>query len=188
MFDKQLADDTVRHLSDNSRKALRIGKEILVPHKFKEDGDVVTSDNFNPRTDLSKLNQKHWQLLSIFQKNGWNLDEACKESGLTLDSVKKIYKKIQYFQFEEKRQEALASLLNPAFVKAKHVDNVFTNTLQDGQLKSLDQLAKIEGMHKSTSINLHAHVFQRPPMTPEQENALRKAFDEMPLPGATHAA
>lgn len=188
MFDNDLADDVVKDFSDKARKSKRIGTEIFIPHKFKGDGEVVTQENFNPKTDLSKLNQKHWLLLSIFQKNGWNLEAACKESGLELADVKKIHKKIQYFEFEEKRQEALAALLNPTFIKSKHVDNVFTNTLEEGQLKSLDQLAKIEGMHKTTSVNLHAHVFQRPPMTPEQEEATRKFFDNIALPGETHAA
>lgn len=187
-LDIKEADKAVRNLSDKARKSRRIGKEILVPHKFKEDGEVVTSENFNPRTDLSKLNQKHWQFLEIFQKNGWNLEAACKESGLELDVVKKIHKKIQYFEFEKQREAGLASLLTPAFIKSKHIDNVFTNQLQDSQLKSLDQLAKIEGLHKSTSLNLHAHVFQRPPMTPEQEEAMRVAFDAMPMPGEAHVA
>lgn len=180
MFETQEADKAVRKMSDKARKSVRVGKQLIVPHKFKKDGEVVTQENFNPKTDLSKLNQKHWQFLEIFQRTNWNLDEASKESGLAIEEVKKMYKKVQYFEFEANRQKALAAVLSPDFVTAKHVDNVLTNTLEDGQRDSLKELAKISGAYKpTTSVNLHAHVLARPPMTPEAEEATRKFFDDL---------
>lgn len=180
MFEIEEADKAVRKMSDKARKSVRVGKQLIVPHKFKESGEAVTQENFNPKTDLSKLNQKHWQFLEIFQRNNWNMDEACKETGLAIDDVKKMYKKVQYFEFEANRQKALAAVLSPDFVTAKHVDNVFTNQLEDGQRDSLKELAKISGAYKpTTSVNINANIYQMPKMTPEQENELKIFADRM---------
>lgn len=169
----------VRKFSDRSRKSKQVGKEFIVPHKFTLAGEVVDESNFNARTDISRLTLDDFRLLAALQDNNWDFQKACDASNQDYDKAARRYKKLSYFEFEEKKSTALAAVASPSFVTAKNVEGFFANNLTDGQRDHLKELAKITGAYKPTTSNLNVNVntFTRPQLTPEQEKATREFFD-----------
>lgn len=177
----QEADKLAQKLSDRSRKVSRHGRTFLVPHKFTPSGDPISEETFNPRRDLSKLSLNDFALLAALQESGWKIEVASKKVGMDLEEAKRRYKRISYFEFEEKRAKSLAAVASPDFIAAKHVDNVFTNELEDGQRDSLKELAKISGAYKQTIVS-QTNVFNLPAsLSPAEEAALKELGDKIAM-------
>lgn len=178
MQDTDETKKLVRQFSDRSRKTKRVGSQFIIPHKFTPDGDVLDDSNFNPRRDLSRLSLDDFRLLAALQEKKWDFKAACESAQLDPDVFQKRLKKLSYFEFEDKKANALAAVANPAFVTAKNVEGFYTDALSDGQRDHLKELAKITGAYKpSTNINLNVNAFVKPQLSPEQEKATREFFD-----------
>lgn len=174
------ADKMVQKHSDRSRKVRRVGKDVFVPHKFDPTGDPLSEETFNPKRDLSRLSLEDFALLDAMVDSGWRMEKACAKIGMEMEEAVRRYKRISYFEFEEKRSKALAATASPDFIAAKHLDNVFTNVLDDGQRDSLKELAKITGAYKQIAVN-QTNIFNMPVLTPEQEAQLRSIGDEIAM-------
>lgn len=172
----------IQKFSDRSRKVTKKGSQYIVPHKFKPAGDVITVDNFNPRSDLSRLSLDDFLLLEALQEKKWDFDAACKSINVDPELSLKRYKKLSYFQFEEKKSQSLAALATPAFVTAKNLEGFYTDTLSDGQRDHLKELAKITGAYKpTTNVNLNVNAFVKPQLSPEEEQKTREFFDAIAI-------
>lgn len=182
----------VRKFSDRSRKATRTGNKFLVPHKFTPDGEVIivkdefdddgnliAKSNFDPKRDISKLSLDDFRLLAALQEKKWDKKAACESLSIDLEASQRRLKKLSYFEFEEIRSLALASTLTPAYIAAKHVQNLIAGgTLNDSEHKSLVEGAKITGAYKpTTNLNVNVNAFVKPQLSPEQEKATREFFD-----------
>lgn len=176
----QEADHLASKNSDRARKVSRVGRTFLVPHKFDPSGSPLTEESFIPARDLSKLSMNDFLLLDALQEVGWNLEKASVKANMDLESAKRRFKRLQYFEFEAKRAHALAQVATPEFITSQHLDNVFTNTLQDGQRDSLKELAKITGAYKQAAVS-QTNIFNMPQLTPEQEAALREIGDSIAM-------
>jgi hypothetical protein len=178
MQDTDETKTLVKTFSDRSRKTKRIGSQFIIPHKFTPDGDVVDESNFNPRRDISRLSLDDFRLLAALQDKKWDFKAACEFCNLDPDVSERRLKKLSYFQFEDKKANALAAVANPAFVTAKNVEGFYTDSLSDGQRDHLKELAKITGAYKpTTNLNLSVSAFVKPQLSPEQEKATREFFD-----------
>lgn len=168
----------VRRFSDRSRKSRRVGSQFIIPHKFTPAGDVIDTSNFDPHRDISRLSLDDFRLLAALQEKKWDFKAACKETGLDEESAVRRYKKLQYFEFEDKKAKALAAVASPALVTAKNVEGFYMDNLSDGQRDHLKELAKITGAYKpTTNINMNVNAFVKPQLSPEQEKATREFFD-----------
>lgn len=178
MFESDEARRLASAFSDRSRKAFRIGREVAVPHKFKETGQVVSTENFNPRSDVSRLSLDHWRLLEQLQLNGWDLAKSCEALSIDLEKGKKLEKKLKYFRYEKAKESSMVKMLTPDFVAAKHMENVYTGQLDDSQRDSLDKLGKITGAYKSAeTVNIQQNVFNLPRYDAATEAKLREIAD-----------
>lgn len=174
----------VRKFSDRSRKVSRQGSKFIVPHKFTPKGDVIDESNFNPRRDLSRLSLDDFRLLSALQEAKWDFRSACEAAGLDVDKARIRYKKLAYFEFEDKKSLALAAVATPTFVAAQNVEGFYRDHLSDGQRDHLKELAKISGAYKpTTTLNLSVSAFVKPQLSPEQEKATREFFDTIAVEG-----
>jgi hypothetical protein len=169
----------VSKYGDRARKRpAKSANHYIVTHKFTPDGDVVDESNFNPKRDLSRLSVDDFRLLSALQEKKWDVKAAAESSGLDPAWAEKRLKKLSYFEFEDKKAQALAAVANPAFVTAKNVEGFFADNLSDGQRDHLKELAKITGAYKpTTNLNLNVNAFVKPLLSPEQEKATREFFD-----------
>lgn len=173
MQDPDEANKLVSKLSDKSRKARRFGNHIAVPHKFKPSGTVISDENFNPKSDVSRLSLDHWQLLEQLQLSGWDLKKSCDILDISLEQGKRLEAKLKYFRYEKAKEKSMVKMLSPDFVAAKHMENVYTGALDDSQRDSLDKLGKITGAYKTTEITLTQNVFNLPKLDPETELKLK---------------
>lgn len=176
----QEADHLAAKNSDRARKIKRVGRTFLVPHKFSPSGQPLTEETFVPGRDLSKLSMDDFCLLDALQECGWNVENAAVRANMPSDEAKRRYKRLRYFEFEVERSQALAVVATPEFITAKHVDNVYTNTLDDGQRDSLKELTKILGLNKQTVV-AQTNIFNMPTLTPEQEAQLQEIGDSIAM-------
>lgn len=168
----------VRKFSDRSRKTKRVGTQFVVPHKFTPEGDVCDTSNFDAKRDLSRLSLDDFRLLAALQDKKWDAKAACDSIGVDLETSQKRLKKLSYFEFEDKKSQALAAVVNPAFVTAKNIEGFYADNLTDGQRDHLKELAKITGAYKpTTNLNVNVNAFVKPQLSPEQEKATREFFD-----------
>lgn len=172
----------VSKFSDRSRKTKRIGSQFIVPHKFTPDGDVLDESNFNAKRDISRLSLDDFRLLAALQEHKWDFTKACKALQVDEELSRKRYKKLSYFEFEEKKSLALASVATPAFVTSQNVEGFYRDHLSDGQRDHLKELAKISGAYKpTTTLNLSVSAFVKPQLSPEEEKKTREFFDTIAI-------
>jgi hypothetical protein len=169
----------VRTFSDKARKVKKSGKSFIVPHKVKPDGEVITQENLNAKTDISQLNLNELRFLDVFRTSGWNIDKAANKAGLTTEQAKKTYKKCLWFADEDAIVRAKAKVPSPEYILAKDVDNVEgAIELSDSDHKSLDRIAKITGSFKAQEINITQNNLIFPKMSAEAEAAIRQLADK----------
>lgn len=168
----------VKKFSDRSRKTKRVGSQFIVPHKFSPAGDVIDTSNFDAKRDISRLSLDDFRLLAALQETKWDFKAACESIHVDQDVAQKRYKKLSYFEFEDKKAQALAAVATPAFVASQNVEGFYRDHLSDGQRDHLKELAKISGAYKpTTNINVNHNVFQMPVMTPEEMKRLKDIGD-----------
>lgn len=172
----------VKQFSDRSRKTTRKGSQFFVPHKFSPAGEVLDESNFNPRRDLSRLSLDDFRLLAALQEKKWDFTAACKELLIDETDARKRYKKLSYFEFEDKKAQALAAVATPAFVTSQNIEGFYRDHLSDGQRDHLKELAKISGAYKpTTTLNLSVSAFVKPQLSPEEEQKTREFFDTIAI-------
>lgn len=177
MQDLDEAKHLVKSFSDKSRKVARVGSKFIVPHKFTENGEVLTEENFSAKKDISRLNLSDLRFLEIWRDNKWNDEETVKKSNLSPEQAERTFKKLKYFKTEDARIKALASQATPERVLAKDMENLETGILNDSQHKSLDRVAKITGAFKTTTdINI-THSLEVPKLNLEAWEAIKKIAD-----------
>src|SRR5882724_4994813 len=111
----------VNKFADKSRGApTKDGNQYILRHKFTPKGDVIDNSNFEPRRDISRLSLDDFKLLAALQEKNWDQKAACESINVDLATAQKRLKKLSYFEFEDKKSQALAAIVNPAFVTAKN--------------------------------------------------------------------
>jgi hypothetical protein len=166
----------VNRFSDRSRHVQRARKKFMVPHKFTDDGTVIDTTNFDPRIHLSCLDQDDFRLLAALQDKRWDLPSAAAFCKMDLAIASKRMKRLNYFEFEDKRAASLAAIATPDFVAAKNLEGFYTDQFTDGQRDHLKELAKITGSYKQQAPTNQVNVFNIN-LTPEQEAQLKPVFD-----------
>ena len=177
----------VRKFSDRSRKASRKGNQFIVPHKFTPEGDVLDNSNFDPRRDLSRLSLDDFRLLAALQEKKWDLKAAAESVGQDLEKATKRYKKLSYFEFEDKKSKALAAVASPQFVTSQNVEGFFRDHLSDGQRDHLKELARITGAYKATQVNITQNLLQLPDLPEDKRQEIKDFFDTIAVQSETAA-
>lgn len=176
-----------KKFSDRSRKTLPAGHRAIVPHKFKPSGAVISNENFDAKCDLSHLTLSDLRFLDAWKDCGWNFEKACEKLDLDVEQAKRSYAKVRYFEFEDKKTQALSKVPTPEFVAAKNLEGFYQDNLSDGQRDHLKELAKITGAYKPTQ-SIHVQVqLEKPAWTPEQEAKMKAFYDTIAIE-APHAA
>lgn len=177
MTPKDEARALVQEFSDKSRQAVVQGSSVAIPHKFKEDGSVVTDENFNSRKDISALNMSDLRFLKAWRDAHWNFESAVEAlPGLSYMRAFRSYLKVKYFESEDIWTRVISTVPTPDWVAARHVDNIYSGgKLNDSELASLKELGKITGAYKITPANITANIFNLPPL-PEDKRAEIKAL------------
>lgn len=169
----------VKEVTDRSRKPIKKGTTVIVPLKFSAEGDLLDETTFDARKHLKRLSLDDLRFLQAWRAAGWNTDKACEKLGVTTAQVKNLVKKLAVFREEDARTRTLAEIPTPAWISAKHVENVYEGgTLQDSQRDSLKELAKISGAYKTAAtVNIQTNIFQMPRLTPEAAAKLKEFAD-----------
>jgi hypothetical protein len=171
-----------KSFNDKARRTLVTKNRVIIPHKVKPNGTVITDDNFNVKVDISQLNLKELRFLDVFREMGWDFERACEKMCIEPIEGRKTYRKCLWFPQEDAYVKAKAKVPTPEYILAKDVDNVEgAEKLDDSQHKSLDRLAKITGSFKtSDSVSSTVNIFNLPKLTPEIEEKF-KALAEQAL-------
>lgn len=161
-------------LNDAARKVtLRHGR-VIVPLKFDRQSKPATEQT----VILKSLSLDDLAFLSLWREHGWDVDKATAASTIALTRIPALIKKLQVFRDEETQVKALAEIPTPAWIAAKHVENVYNGgTLEDSEHKSLQELAKIEGAYKQQAPNTQITIWNLPELPPEQTAKLKEIFD-----------
>ncbi len=177
------ADKAIRHhFNSRSRKVSRHANQYIVPVKYDKEGELLTEETVDIRKHLKRLSLTDWRFLECWRRHGWNVEKAVEELAIPQEKVKRLVQHLQIFQQEEIRDKALATIPTPAWIQAKHVENVFDGQLDDSKRDSLKELTKISGGYKSTTqINLQQNFFNKPQLSPEEEKKTREFFDTIAI-------
>lgn len=169
----------LQEVTDRSRKPIQKGHSALVPLKYGEDGDILNKDTFDARRHLKKLSMDDLRFLRAWRHAGWDTDKACTELAVPIEKVKRLVAKLEVFRQEDARTKALSEIPTPAWIQAKHVENVYQGgTLEDSERDSLKELAKISGAYKTqASVNQTINIFQMPKLSPEAARKLKEFAD-----------
>lgn len=167
-------------LNDKARRAIVVGSRAIVPHKTKPNGEIVTSENFDVKVDVSQLNLRELRFLEVFRELGWDFERACERVGIDVIAGRKTYRKCLYFQQEDAYIRAKAKVPTPEYILAKDVDNVEgAGKIDDSQHKSLDRMAKITGCFKTTDGGTNTvNIFNLPKLTPEIEAKFKELAEQ----------
>lgn len=180
----------VKTVTDASRQVKLRGSQVIIPEKFDRHGKVVTDET--PKADwvFRRTTQYDLAFLALWKESGLteDIDSVAKKANLTHDEAARLIKKLAWFKIETDRIKAIADVPTPAWITAKHLENVQEGgTMNDSQHRSLQETAKIVGAYKPTqSVNVQINL-EKPAWTPEQEAKLREVYDTFAEPN-THAA
>lgn len=163
-------------VNSRARKITLRGKHTIVPLLFDEEGEPATVDTLI----LKRLTILDLRFLKAWKECAWNVEKACEMAGVTRDKASSLIRRLQVFREEDAKVKALAEIPTPTWIKAKHVENIYSGgTLEDSQQKSLSELAKIEGAYKNqATVNLTQNVFNLPKLTPEVEAEFRQLAEK----------
>lgn len=160
-------------VNDRARKVTVRGSQVIVPLKFDEEGNPATPD----RIILKRLTLNDLRFLQKLRSANWDIEKAREGMGFSREVAERLLKRLSCFREEDARVKALAEIPTPAWIAAKHVENVYEESLTDGKQKSLQELAKISGAYKPTQSVSVSISLEKPSWTPEQEAKLREVFD-----------
>lgn len=179
MRDPDEEKQLVKEVTDRSRKPIQKGTNVFVPLKFDADGTLLDENSFDARKHLKRLSLDDLRFLQAWRAASWNTAAACEKLGVDQAEVKRLVAKLSVFRDEDARTRTLAEIPTPAWISAKHVENIYDGgTLEDSQRDSLKELAKISGAYKTAStINIQTNIFQMPKLTPEAAAKLKEFAD-----------
>lgn len=169
----------IQEVSDRVRKVIQKGKEVLVPLKFDDRGELLTQDTFDIQKHFKRLSMDDLRFLQAWRKAEWNVQVAIKNSAVSDDKAERLIKKLQIFRDEDAQVKALAEIPTTAWIQAKHVENVYNGgQLEDSERDSLKELAKMSGAYKTSStVNIQTNIFQMPQLSPEAMVKLKEFAD-----------
>lgn len=170
-------------VSDRSRKPIHRGKEVLVPLKFDDDGELLTQQTFDARKHLKRLSMDDLRFLKAWREAEWNTEKACEKTGFEIKKAERLAKRLQVFRDEDAQTKALAEIPTPSWISAKHVENVYNGgEMEDSERDSLKELAKISGAYKTAAVvNIQHNVFNLPSLAPEDEAKVRALADSLAI-------
>jgi hypothetical protein len=170
--------DLARVVNDKARKIRIRGKEAIVPLKFDEEGQIATID----KLIFKRLSLNDLRFLQVWKQENWDVAKATEKSGLELEKVERLVKKLACFREEDAKVRALCEIPTPDWIAAKHVENVYDGgQLEESEHKSLVELAKIEGAYKQEAPKTQINVFNLPALDPAREAQLKEVFDTIAL-------
>ncbi len=169
-----LSDPTLGQAVNDAARKIRIrGKQVIVPLKFDEKGEIAAPDHLV----LKRLTLEDLRFLKAWRLADWNLEKAVEVCRTPPNRIELLVKRLSCFRQEDAQVKALAEIPTPDWIAAKHVQNVYQGgTLEDSEHKSLAELAKIEGAYKQQAPTNQLNVFNIS-LTAEQEAALKPVFD-----------
>lgn len=160
-------------VSDAARKVTVRGKCAIVFHKFDDEGRPVKQPLHYTRCTLDDL-----EFIDVWRSHGWDAQAAGRELGLGDAEIKWKTKKLAFIEQEDKIIKAKTKMLSPEYVISKDLDNLEkVNRLEDTDHKSLDRLAKVQGMFKSSDVTITQNVFNLPKLSEEAMVKLKEIAD-----------
>jgi hypothetical protein len=176
--DQQEKRELVRHFSDRSRKAIRIGNRILVPRVLDDAGEPVNPAK--PR-HLWDFNLKEARFLKALQDAQGDLSKACREAQVDPRWARQFLrtrKSVQYLQ-EEDHKAKLAAVATPTWVKAMYVSAALGESVPtEEQQWAVDKLKDIV-LPKAAGIQINNNVFNVPQMSEAEEAKLKAMGDAL---------
>ena len=166
-----MKENPAKAVNDASRRVRVRGKQAIIPLKFDADG--------NPATDgkiiLKRLTLNDLHFLGVWRNADWDINIAIRKSGFNKNRVEFLVRKLRCFRNEDAKVKALAEIPTPAWISAKHVENVYEGGgLEESERDSLKELAKISGAYKTqASLSITQNVFNLPKLSPETEAQLK---------------
>lgn len=152
-----------KEFSDKSRKVKISKGKALVPVKFDEKGELLTLATFDARRDIKQLSLDDLRFLQAWRKVDWDIVKVLELTGIPGDKAKRLISRLQVFRDEDAQVKALSEIPTPAWIQAKHVENVYTGNLQDSERDSLKELSKMSGAYKTqATVNIQTNIFQMP--------------------------
>lgn len=170
-----MKENLAQAVNDKSRKITLRGKTAIVPMKFDEEGNPATIDT----AIFKRLSLNDLRFLKILREKSWDVSAACESAGIARDAAIRLVKKLQCFRDEDAKVRALCEIPTPDWIASKHVENVYSPTLDDTQQKSLAELAKIEGAYKQTAPQTQINVFNLPELPADKQAEAKKFFDTL---------
>lgn len=180
MQDSDEEKQLVQEVTDRARpRPLKKGNTYLVPQKFDDAGELLDENTFDARKHLKRLSLDDLRFLQAWRAAGWDTQKACDKLGVDSAQVKRVVAKLAAFRDEDVRTKSLAEIPTPAWISAKHVENIYDGgRMEDSQRDSLKELAKISGAYKTAAtVNIQTNIFQMPRLTPEAAAKLKEFAD-----------
>ena len=182
-----MSENLLSAVNDRSRKVRIRGKQALVPLKFDKDGDVVTNETPSARRIIKRLTLTDLAFLKVWKESGWDRGKTRAKVSYTEEQFERLVKRLGCFRDEDAKVQALAEIPTPAWITAKHVENVYAGGRDNkSSQKSLEELAKIEGAYKQTAPTTEINIWNLPQLPPDKAAKVKEVFDT--LAEETHAA
>ena len=171
--------ELLTEVTDSARRPIHKGSKAIVPLKYDEEGELLTQETFDVKRHLKTLTMSDLRFLRAWRNAGWDTDKACQELAVPIEKVKRLVAKLGVFREEDARTKALSEIPTPAWIQAKHMENIYQGgTLEDSERDSLKELAKISGAYKTqASVNQTINIFQMPKLSPEAAQKLKEFAD-----------
>lgn len=170
-----MKDELLKTVTDKTRRISQGGKKIVVVHKFNPDGSQQKAP-----IHYTDCTASDFEFIDAWKAHKWDAEAAGKSLGLTERQIRWRVKKLSFIEQEDKIMRAKTKMLSPDYVIAKDLDNLEkVNRLEDTDHKSLDRLAKVQGMFKTSDVSITNNIFQMPTLSPEQAAELKALGDRL---------
>lgn len=182
-----MSENLLSAVNDKSRKVRLRGKQAIVPLKFDREGDIVTNETHPSLRIIKCLTLTDLAFLKVWKESGWDIEKTRAKTNYPEKQFERLVKRLGCFRDEDAKVQALAEIPTPAWITAKHVENVYAGGKDNkSQQKSLEELAKIEGAYKQTAPTTEINIWNLPQLPPDKAAKVKEMFDT--LAEETHAA
>jgi hypothetical protein len=173
--------ELVKHFSNRSRKAAKVGNRLLVPRTLDSEGHPLpTTELGNPKY-VWNFTLKEARFLRALRESNGNFDKATAETGVDVQWAKKFLQKKSAIDFlaEDDHNAALAEIASPMWVKGKLVSVALAEEVPtDEQKWAIDRLKDIVMPKNAPSVQIN-NVLVMPTLSAEQLAKLKALGDEL---------
>jgi hypothetical protein len=179
--DQQEKRELIRHFSNRSRKAIRIGNRILVPRVLDDQGQPIDFTVEKPR-HVWDFNLKEARFLKALQDASGDLSKACREARVEPAWARRFLRSQKSVQFlaEETQKQKLAAVATPTFIKAELVRAAIgESNPSDNQKWGLEKLKDIVIPRQGTNVQINNNIYNTPQLSAAEEAKLKAMGDAL---------